>query len=194
MPSGPSGPTGDNGVMSFVRTPDPNPGWLSEADLAYTRERVPMLYVEAVPVRVDETGQVTEVGLLLRASASGSITRAVVSGRVHHGETVRAALLRHVEKDLGPQALPQLPASTAPFAVAEYFPWPSPSPYSDDRQHAVSLAFVVPVAGDCAPRQDALDLTWMTPEDAVSEAVAGEMEGGRGALLRQAMASVGRLA
>lgn len=179
--------------MSSLRTPDPNPGWLSESDLAETRARVPILYVEAVPVRVDDRGEVLEVGILLRVSPSGSITRCVVSGRVMYGETVRGALARHIEKDLGPTALPQLPVSLVPFAVAEYFPWPGVTPFLDARQHAVSLAFVVAMAGDCEPRHDALELAWMTPEDAVSASVAEEMEGGRGTLLRQALASAGRL-
>jgi len=179
--------------MSFLRTPDPNPGWLSESDLAETRARVPILYVEAVPTRVDDRSRVLEVGILLRVSPSGKITRCVVSGRVMLGETVRDALARNIEKDLGAAALPQLPASPVPFTVAEYFPWPGVSAFSDARQHAVSLAYVVPMAGDCQPRHDALELAWMTPEDAVSESVSQEMEGGRGALLRQALASVGRL-
>jgi hypothetical protein len=57
----------------------------------------------------------------------------------------------------------------------------------------VSLAYVVPVTGTCEPRQDALELTWMTPREASSDAVAAEMEGGRGTLLRAALASVGQL-
>ena len=36
--------------MSFLRTDDPNPGWLSESALAEVRASVPILYVEAVPV------------------------------------------------------------------------------------------------------------------------------------------------
>ena len=179
--------------MSSVRTPDPNPGWLGEEELASIRRRLPLLYVEAVPVRTDGMGRVTEVGLLLRVGASGTIARTIVSGRVMYGETLRDALFRHLEKDLGPMAFPQLPASPVPFQVAAYFPTPSISQYTDDRQHAVALAYVVPVTGTTDPRQDALELTWMTPEEAASEAVALEMEGGRGALVRGALASVGRL-
>ena len=176
-----------------VRTPDPNPGWLSDQELDEIRRRLPLLYVEAVPVRVDGLGQVTEVGVLLRVSPSGNMTRTIVSGRVMYGETLRDALFRHLEKDLGPMAFPQLPASPTPFSVAEYFPFPGASPYTDDRQHAVSLAYVVPVTGTCDPRQDALEITWMTPEEAASDAVSADMEGGRGALLRAALASVGVL-
>ena len=190
-----------------VRTPDPdpdwnddrqpprpmNPGWLSEIELAEARSRLPLLYVEAIPVRVDGLGQVTEVGALLRANAVGEITRTIVSGRVLYGETLRDALFRHLEKDLGPMAFPQLPASPVPFTVAEYFPMPGVSAFTDDRQHAVSLAYVVPVTGTCDPRQDALEITWMTPAEASSDQIAAEMEGGRGTLVRQALASVGAL-
>ncbi|GAA3887705.1 NUDIX hydrolase family protein [Leifsonia kafniensis] len=190
-----------------VRTPDPdwtpgpddspppstNPGWLSDIELAEVRGRLPLIYVEAVPVRVDGLGQVVEVGVLLRATQTGEMTRMLVSGRVMYGETLREALFRHLEKDLGPMAFPQLPASPLPFTVAEYFPMPGVSAFTDERQHAVSLAFVVPVTGTCEPRQDALELTWMTPQEAASDAVSAEMEGGRGALLRTALASVGCL-
>lgn len=179
--------------MSSVGTPDPNSGWLSEEELAEIRRRLPLLYVEAVPVRVDGTGVVTEVGVLLRANPAGAISRTVVSGRVMFGESLRDALYRHLEKDLGPMAFPQLPPSPVPFSVAEYFPLPGIGQYSDDRQHAVSLAYVVPVTGTCDPRSDALELTWMSPREAASDAISAEMEGGRGALLRAALASVGRL-
>ena len=76
-------------------------------------------------------------------------------------------------------AFPQLPASPVPFTVAEYFPMPGISPYTDDRQHAVSLAYVVPVTGTCDPRQDALEVTWLSPEEAAGEEISREMEGGR---------------
>ncbi len=161
------------------------PGWLSEEELAGARARVPMLYVEALPVRVDANGRVSQVGLLLRGSpTTGRMTRSLVSGRVLHGEELRDALMRHLEKDLGATAFPVVPTSMVPAAVAEYFPWPT-GRFQDWRQHAVALAFVVPVSGECQPRQDALELSWLTPEEAVSEEITAELEGGRASLLRQ---------
>ncbi|MCX6500875.1 MAG: NUDIX hydrolase family protein [Microbacterium sp.] len=170
-----------------------NPAWLSDVELAEARRRIPMLYVEALPVRTDGLGNVTQVGILLRATPMGEITRTIVSGRVRYGETVRDALFRHLENDLGPMAFPLLPPQPAPFTVAEYFPIPGVSAFHDDRQHAVSLAFVVPVTGTCEPRQDALELTWMDPAEAASDTLAAEMEGGRGTLVRLGLASVGAL-
>jgi hypothetical protein len=179
--------------MPTLRTPDPNPGWLSDYALAETRSRVPILYVEAVPVRVDAFGTVEHVGVLLRGDDTGAMTRSLVSGRVLHGESVRGALVRNLEKDLGPTAFPQVPPSPVPFTVAEYLPIPGVSPLHDPRQHAVALVFVVPVAGDCQPRQDALELSWLTPEDAQRPDLLADMEGGRGVLLKQALAHLGCL-
>jgi ADP-ribose pyrophosphatase YjhB (NUDIX family) len=169
------------------------PGWFDPAELAQIRAHLPIVYVQAVPVRVDAAGEVTRVGLLLRISPDGAITRSLVSGRVTHHERLRDALLRHLEKDLGPVALPHIPASLQPFTVAEYFPTPGVTPYHDPRQHAVALAYVVPVNGDCSPRQDALDLVWLTPQEASSDGVLQDMHGGQGTLLRQALAHVGAL-
>ena len=186
-------PFGTPGSFDSAEGSRPNPAWLSDFELAEARRRLPMLYVEGVPVRVDGMGQVTEVGILLRATPLGEIVRTIVSGRVRYGETVRDALFRHLENDLGPMAFPLLPPQPVPFTVAEYFPLPGMTPFHDDRQHAVSLPFVVPVTGTCEPRQDALEVTWMTPQEAASDSLSAEMEGGRGTLVRLALASVGAL-
>jgi ADP-ribose pyrophosphatase YjhB (NUDIX family) len=175
------------------RPEDPRPGgWLTPEDLAVVRAQLPLVYVDAVPVRVDESGDVVSVGLLLRMGARG-LTRSLVTGRVLYHERVRDALLRHLEKDLGPVALPQVPPSPQPFTVAEYFPTPGITAFHDPRQHAVSLAYVVPVTGDCRPQQDALDIDWLTPEEACTDTVQAEFVNGQGALVKQAMAWVGRL-
>lgn len=174
-------------------TTEADVSWLSSENLEMIRAQVPLVYVDAIPVRVDGRGRVTEIGLLLRVAADGSISRMVVSGRVLFGERIRDALLRHLEKDLGPMALPQLPTSPAPFTVVEYFPDPDRSGFHDPRHHAVSLAYVVPVDGDCTPTQKALDLAWFTPEEAVSAAVRDQMTGGHDRLIRLGLAHVGEL-
>ncbi len=179
--------------MSTADVAETAPGWLAADELAGVRERVPMVYVEAVPVRVDHLGRVTRVGLLLRAVPDGTVSRAVVSGRVLYGETIREALWRHLTKDLGADADPQLPASPVPFTVAEYFPDPRRTGFHDPRQHAVALAYLVPVAGTCAPAQDALDFSWMTCEEVVGPLVVAEMTSGHDRLVRMALASAQRL-
>jgi ADP-ribose pyrophosphatase YjhB (NUDIX family) len=169
------------------------PGWLTEEELAAVRDRVPTVYVEAVPVRTDHLGRVEKVGLLLRARADQTISRSIVSGRVLYGETVREALWRHLTKDLGAESDPLLPPSPAPFTVAEYFPDPTRTGFHDPRQHAVALAFLVPIAGECAPAQDALEFTWMTCEEVTSPLVATEMTGGHDRIIQMALAHAQRL-
>ncbi|NYJ04418.1 NUDIX hydrolase family protein [Petropleomorpha daqingensis] len=162
--------------------------WLSREEMDAARERLPILYVDAVPVRVDEQGVVTGVGLLLRIGEDGQVKRALVSGRVLYHERVRSALLRHLEKDLGPLALPRIPPAPQPFTIAEYFPTPGVTSFHDPRQHAVSLAYVVPVEGDCAPQQDALEFSWFSPDEVREATVLAELANGQSALLLQALA------
>lgn len=65
----------DDGLGEFPDSnrpaPDANPGWLSEFELEEARRRLPMLYVEAIPVRTDGSGQVIEIGILLRSTPMG---------------------------------------------------------------------------------------------------------------------------
>lgn len=172
---------------------DTRTSWLTAEELEVVRDQVPMVYVEALPVRVDDRGSVTHVGLLLRVRPDGTLSRTLVSGRVLHGELVRTALLRHLEKDLGPVALPRLPPCPSPFTVVEYFPDPTVTGFHDPRHHAVSLAFVVPVDGDCQPSQQSLDLAWLTPEELADPVVLSEMSGGHDRLVRMGMSHVGHL-
>ena len=177
-----------------MSTTETQPGWLTPSDLDDVRERVPMVYVEAVPVRTDHLGQIERVGLLLRQRPDGTISRALVSGRVLWGETVREALWRHLTKDLGPEAAPQVPTSPSPFTVAEYFPDDSRGTgFADPRQHAVALVFLVPVEGECQPAADTLDLAWLTPSEVVRPEVAAELSGGQDRLVRMALATAGSL-
>jgi len=170
---------------------EPN-GWLSDRELNHVRSSLPLLYVNAIPVRINPRGEVAEIGLLLRAD-EGVISRALVAGRVLYHETVRDALIRNLEKDLGSVALPRVPTSPTPFAIAEYFPTEGVTPFHDPRQHAVALAYVVPVDGDCSPSQNALDIVWLSPEEAASAEITAEMAHGQDTLLRQALAHCGML-
>lgn len=169
------------------------PNWLAEEELGWVRERVPVVCVDAVPVRLDHLGQIEKVGLLLRALPDETVSQAIVTGRIMRGETVREALWRHLTKDLGPDCDPHLPASITPFTVIEYFPDPQRTGFHDPRQHTVSLAYVVPVNGQCRPAEDALDFAWLTIDEVTSTAVASEMSQGHDRVVRHALASCRQL-
>ena len=167
--------------------------WLGQNEFEIVRGRLPILYVNIVPVRVDSAGNVTHVGLLLRGMPDGQISRSIITGRVLYGERVRDAVIRHIVKDLGPVAFPRIPVSLQPFDVVEYFPEPDVSGYHDPRQHAVALAYVIAVTGDCQPSQEALDLVWLDVSEASSDVVRSEMSGGQDRVIRSALAHVGQL-
>lgn len=179
-------------MTDMAELPSEPTGWLSDNELAQVRSELPLLYINAIPVRINPHGEVTEIGLLLRAD-DGVISRALVAGRVFYHETIRDALIRNLEKDLGPVALPRVPTSPTPFAIAEYFPTQGFGTYFDSRQHAVALAYVVPVDGDCEPSQNALDIVWLNPEEASSQDITEDMAGGQDVLLRQGLAHCGVL-
>ena len=167
--------------------------WFEPDEMARLRRQLPISYVDIVPVRTDTDGALTQVGLLLRASGDGRIVRAIVSGRVLIHETLREAIARHVEKDLGPMALPRIPVSPVPFTVAEYFPTPGQSAFHDPRQHAIALAYIVPISGDAAAQQDALDFSWYDVEDLRSGDALNELDGGHDIIVRRALAHAGVL-
>ena len=93
-------------------------------------------------------------------AASSANSSVACFSRAHPG-----ALL-HLEKDLGPMALPRIPVSPQPFTVASTSPPPASLPSTTRAgQHAVAsptslrCRAIVPAAG-CA------DLAWLSPDEA----------------------------
>ena len=189
-------------MTDMAELPSEPTGWLSDRELAHVRSELPLLYVNAIPVRINPRGEVAEVGLLLRAD-EGVISRALVAGRVLLPRD--GARCPDPQPREGPR--PRGVAARAHLANAVRDRGVLPDARESrritiPRQHAVALAYVVPVDGDCEPCQNALDIVWLTPEEAASPDVAGEMSHGQDVLLRQgwpcgataAMSAVGDVA
>lgn len=166
------------------------PGWIPAAQIDAIRSQVPIPYIELVPVRVDDFGRVTSVATLVRVLPTSAFIRTLVTGRVLLHETLREAIARNIAKDLGDMALPLIPTTTQPFKVAEFFPTHGLSEFYDPRQHAIALCYVVPIAGDCHPQDDALDLEWTAPEK-MDEAFFASFPDGHGRILRDALTWAG---
>lgn len=166
------------------------PGWVSAAAIDELRRQVPIPYVEVIPVRVDDFGRIISVATLLRVAPTTEFNRTLVAGRVLLYESLREAIARNIAKDLGDMALPLLPPSLQPFKVAEFFPTRGLSEFHDSRQHAIALCYVIPVAGDCKPQDDALDLEWTVPAK-MDEAFFITLADGHGTILRDGLAWAG---
>ncbi|WEV69104.1 NUDIX hydrolase family protein [Bifidobacterium sp. ESL0775] len=167
------------------------PGWLSPHDIDEARAKLPIVYVEVVPVRCDDMGRIAEVGSLLRVRDSGSVERTLITGRILFHETIREAIARNIAKDLGDLALPILPASLQPFTVAEFFPTPGISEFYDPRQHAIALCYVVQISGDCKPLDRTLDVEWCDVESKRLDTFVDQMSGGHGQIIRRALSWAG---
>ena len=118
-------------------------------------------------------------------------TRATRNTPVAYSDIQREAIARNVAKDLGDIALPLLPIGLQPFTVAEFFPTPGLSEYYDPRQHAIALCYVVPIAGDCKPQDETLDVEWVDPKSDVMDTFVAQMVNGHGRIVRQALAWAG---
>lgn len=175
----------------FIRGMGNPPGWLPSDEINRMRHEIPIPYVVVVPVRTDDLGRVAQIGSLLRVTDDGGIERTLIAGRVLYHESLREAVARNVAKDLGDIALPQLPISLQPFTVAEFFPTPGLSEYYDPRQHAIALCYVVPIAGDCKPQDETLDVEWVDPKSDVMNTFVAQMVNGHGRIVRQALAWAG---
>lgn len=169
------------------------PRWLADDDLSRMRASTPVPYVVVVPVRTDETGRVRQVGTLLAVDDGGAVTRTLVAGRILFHETIRSAIARNVAHDLGDIALPIVPASPAPFMVAEFFPTPGVSEYFDPRQHAIGLCYVVPIAGDCTARDETLDVEWVDPARAMTPDFGAQVSSGCGRIIQTALVWAGAI-
>lgn len=177
----------------FIRgSGDSNPpGWLEADEINRLRKEVPIVYVEIVPVRTDGLGRIEQVGSLLCVGHDGSIERTLIAGRVLYHESLREAIARNIAKDLGDLALPVIPQSLQPFTVAQFFPTPGLTEFYDPRQHSISLCYVIPIAGECKPQDETLDVEWCDPLSEQIQVCIEQMANGHGKVVRQALAWAG---
>ena len=117
----------------------------------------------------------------------------LIIGRILRPGRHGLAALAMTAAMLGPMAMPGIPVSPVPFTVAEHFPIPGQSLFHDPRQHAISLCYIVPIRGEAAPQEDALELTWFDVTDLASSGVLDELELGQDIIVRRALAHAGVL-
>lgn len=128
--------------------------WLDDDTWAAAQHALPIVCADLVPFRRNPQGAL-EAGLILRHSPFGP-RWCQLGGRVRIGETVRGALLRHLDETLSGVEV-DLPHDPQPDYVMQWFPEPVPVERDgvvyghDPRRHAVALAFAVEFAGTPRP-------------------------------------------
>src|SRR3954447_19809897 len=153
-----------------MHSPLSDSGHLTEDALHAARASVPIVCADLVPTRwVDGT---VEVGLIQREMPErASLVWCHLGGRGRRGETIRAALVRHLDSTIGGVRV-DLPTDPQPARVVQYFPPDVPVDAGlrhgmDPRQHAVALVFAVELSGEpvVVPGGEALAFRWWTREE-----------------------------
>lgn len=119
-------------------------GFLPEGLYRSVQLNVPIACVDFVPLR----GGDSEVGLIRRKSPYGEVW-CHLGGRIRRGETLAAALQRHLAETLLDVAV-ELPNDPQPDYVYQWFPEQEQPAEDlivglDERQHSIGLSFAVPV-------------------------------------------------
>lgn len=127
---------------------------------------MPIACVDFVPVRVTDDGT-REFGLILRESPYGRVW-CHLGGRIQRGETIGAALRRHALDTISVEL--DVPLDPQPTYTYQWFPATDAptdgTPFGhDERKHSIGMAFLVTLAGDPQPRNEAIDFTWYNVGD-----------------------------
>jgi ADP-ribose pyrophosphatase YjhB (NUDIX family) len=170
-------------------------GYLTAESLETARSLVPIVCVDIVPARVTLAGRL-EVGLILRdMPGRDAPVWCHLGGRVRRGETLRAALVRHLGSTLV-GAVVDFEVEPQPQYVMQWFPESQPAGAlpvhgHDPRQHAVALVYAVELHGDPVPHSagEATEFRWWPVDElsaggpplwpGCSAAITGALEGRR---------------
>ncbi|MDT0185745.1 DUF4916 domain-containing protein [Microbacterium oleivorans] len=140
--------------------------YLPDDVYALIEKSVPILCVDFFPFEVAPEGG-ERVGLILRHSPFGDVW-CHLGGRVHRGESLRAAVDRHARDTLGVSV--ELPCDQPDYVYqwfpADIAPTDGTAHGDDPRKHSVGLTYLTRLAGVPTPRNEALDFRFF-PVDAL---------------------------
>ena len=167
--------------------------WLSDATWDAIQSSVPIVCVDLFPVRISADGSISAVGLIRRVMPeSDSLVWCPIGGRINHGETLRAAVFRHLSSTIRGGVV-DIPADPQPAYVFQWFSSPRDDEgvaYGlDPRRHSVGLCFVVPVDGEpvVVDEGEALEFAWF--DLAEIEGIADQVWPGTIQAVRRALAA-----
>jgi ADP-ribose pyrophosphatase YjhB (NUDIX family) len=138
----------------------PNPNWLDATDWKRVQDTVPIACCDVVPVRQGENGIVEKIGLIYRNTPHQGMRWCMVGGRMWRNESMAEAITRQLRETLGPAVRFEIDPDRQPDFVVQYFTSRRSVGFLDPRQHAITLAFVVPIEGDITAMGEAKSFQW----------------------------------
>jgi ADP-ribose pyrophosphatase YjhB (NUDIX family) len=143
----------------------PNPNWLAADDWKWVQDTMPIPCADVVPVQLGGDGQtIQRIGLIYRDTPHQGYRWCMVGGRMWRNESLAEAASRQLLETLGPGVTFQIDPDRQPDFVVQYFTSRREIGFLDPRQHAITLAIVVPIAGEIAPMGEAASFKWFDPD------------------------------
>ncbi len=145
---------------------DANPNWLAAEDWKWVQDTMPVPCADVVPVEVGDDGKTIErIGLIYRDTPHQGMRWCMVGGRMWRNESLADAAARQLRETLGSGIDFHIDPERQPDFVVQYFTSRRSVGYLDPRQHAITLAIVVPLTGDASPMGEAASFRWFDPND-----------------------------
>jgi ADP-ribose pyrophosphatase YjhB (NUDIX family) len=142
------------------------PNWLSADDWKWVQDHMPIPCADVVPVQLGADGRtIARVGLIYRDTPHQGMRWCMVGGRMWRNESLAEAAGRQLRETLGPGVQFQIDPERQPDFVVQYFTARRSIGYLDPRQHAITLAIVVPITGEIAAMGEAESFKWFSPDD-----------------------------
>jgi len=136
-------------------------GWIPDEEWEHIQHVLPIVCVDVLAVRhAAPTDRLAEVGLIWRHTPDRGPRWCLIGGRVRYGESIHAAVTRHVRDTLGDEVQFDVSRWREPLFVAQYAPTAREGFLHDPRKHAVALTYALDVVGAPAPQNEALDFRW----------------------------------
>lgn len=141
-----------------------NSDWLSTEDWKWVQDTMPIACADVVPVRLGSDGKsVEKICLIYRDTPHQGMRWCMVGGRMWRNESLAEAATRQLRETLGPAVCFQIDPQRQPDFVVQYFTTRREFGFHDPRQHAITLAIVVPISGEIAAMGEAASFKWFDP-------------------------------
>jgi ADP-ribose pyrophosphatase YjhB (NUDIX family) len=142
-----------------------NPNWLSNEDWKWVQETMPIPCADVVPVKFASDGKtIQQIGLIYRDTPHQGVRWCMVGGRMWRNESLAEAATRQLRETLGLAIRFDIDPERQPDFVVQYFTSRRSVGYLDPRQHAITLAIVVPVTGEISAMGEAQSFKWFNPD------------------------------
>jgi ADP-ribose pyrophosphatase YjhB (NUDIX family) len=137
-----------------------NPNWLEPADWKWVQDTMPIVCADVVPVQLGDDGTAKNIGLIYRDTPHQGMRWCMVGGRMWRNESMPEAITRQMRETLGPAVQFEIDPDRQPNFVVQYFTTRRSIGFLDPRQHAITLAFVVPIDGHITAMGEAESFQW----------------------------------